>query len=278
MFSFPLLQGDPDFALKEPQSIVITERLAKKYFRGEDPVGRSLPTMGKFELRVTGVVKDIPSQSHLRFDCLVPFQRYESRLPAENQWNDVSYFTYVELGDRAAFDGLEAKITASVRSHKADAAKTEYHLQPLKRVHLYSNFKFNLPGHGDIAQVLILSAIALFILIIACLNFVGLSTARSSSRAREVGIRKVLGASVFGIVARLNGDFLRWVLLANLAAWPAAYFFMRSWLRYFAYRTPLGVDAFVLSSALSLAIALLTVGGQALRAARADSVRSLRYE
>ncbi|MDH4198495.1 MAG: ABC transporter permease, partial [Candidatus Aminicenantes bacterium] len=218
MFSFPLLQGDPGSALNEPPSIVLTERLARKYFPDDDPVGRSLTTMDKTELRVTGVVRDVPSRSHLRFDFLVPFRLFEGRLPVENRWGDASYYTYVELGDRAALDGLERKITASVRAHKSAAWKTELRLQPLKHVHLRSDFKFDLPGHGDIAQVMIFGAVALFILTIACLNFVSLTSARSSSRATEVGVRKAAGARPGDLVRQFIGESAFMTLLAFVLA------------------------------------------------------------
>ncbi|MBN1273044.1 MAG: ABC transporter permease [Candidatus Aminicenantes bacterium] len=221
IFSFPHLHGDPNSALNDPQSVVLTASLARKYFRDENPIGRSMTTMNKMDLRVTGVVRDVPPQSHLRFDYLVPFQLFERRLPVENQWNDVSYYTYIELGDRASFNSLEEKITASVRRHKPAAEKTEYHLQPLKRIHLYSDYKFDLAGHGDIAQVLIFSAVALFILIIACLNFVSLSTARSYSRSREVGIRKAVGAGRSELVRQFIGESVLLTLIAFALALTA---------------------------------------------------------
>ncbi|MBN1939492.1 MAG: ABC transporter permease [Candidatus Aminicenantes bacterium] len=218
MFSFPLLQGNPDSALEEPLSIVITEMLAWKYFRGENPVGQTLTTMNKTAFQVTGVIRDVPARSHLRFDFLVPFRLFEDRLPAENAWDDVSYFTYVELGDRASLVGLEDKITAVVRTRKSDAAKTEYRLQALGRVHLYSDFKFDFPGHGDITQVMIFSAVALFILVIACLNFVGLSTARSSSRSKEVGVRKAAGAGRNELARQFFGESVFMTSLAFVLA------------------------------------------------------------
>jgi putative ABC transport system permease protein len=214
MFSFPFGQGDPKTALKEPLSIVLTERLARKYFGGRNPIGLSLMTMNRTDFRVTGVVRDIPPQSHLRFDYLVPFHLLERRLNAVDQWSDVSYFTYVELGDRVAFNGLEDKITASVRTQKPDAAQTDYRLQPLKSIHLNSHYKFDLPGHGDVAQVLIFSAVALFILMIACLNFVSLSTARSAVRAKEVGVRKAAGAGRGELIRQFIGEAVFMTLLA----------------------------------------------------------------
>ncbi len=206
MFSFPLLQGSLDSALEEPLSIVITESMAWKYFRGLNPVGHTLTTMNRTAFKITGVVGDVPPQSHLQFDFLVPFRLYENRLPPGDAWTDVSYFTYLELGEGAALKGLEDKITAVVRTRKPDAAKTEYHLQPLKRIHLYSDYKFDFPGHGDITQVLIFSGVAAFILLIACLNFVSLSTARSSCRAKEVGVRKTAGARRHELVRQFFGE------------------------------------------------------------------------
>jgi putative ABC transport system permease protein len=126
---------------------------------------------------------------------------------------------------------------------------------------------------GTLYQVMTAMAV-----VIACLGLFGLASYLAEQRTKEIGIRKVLGASVPGIFILISKEFLQWVGMANLLAWPAAYFFLRSWLQNFAYRTPLGIDAFVLSAGLSLAIALLTVGGQALRTARIDPVRHLRYE
>ena len=221
MFSFPLFQGEPDSALEELRSIVLNESLARKYFRDENPVGRSLAMIEGTDLRVTGIVRDVPPQSHLRFDFLVPFRLFEDRLPVENQWNDASYYTYVELSRPAILDGLEDKITSRVRVHKRDAVMTEYRLQSLRRIHLHSDYKFDLPGHGDVTQVLILSAIALFILIIACLNFVSLSTARSASRAREVGIRKAVGAGRSELVRQFIGESVFLTFLAFVLAMGA---------------------------------------------------------
>jgi putative ABC transport system permease protein len=221
MFTFPLLKGDPDSALEEPLSIVITESMARKYFRGENPIGRTLTTMNKTDFQITGVIGDVPEQSHLQFDFLVPFRLFEDRLPATNAWQDVSYLTYVELANRTALADLENKITAVVRAHKPDAAKTEYHLQALKRVHLYSDYKFDMPGHGDIALVRIFSAVAGFILIIACLNFVSLSTARSSSRAKEVGVRKAAGAQRHELIRQFFGESTFMVFIAFVLALAA---------------------------------------------------------
>jgi len=116
MFSFPFLSGDPDSALNDPLSVVLTESLARKYFRGESPIGRTLKSMGGAGFRVTGVIRDVPPQSHLRFDFLLPFRRYEARLPQNiQQWGDTSYFTYVELGDRAASRPRSRRVSGLIK-------------------------------------------------------------------------------------------------------------------------------------------------------------------
>ena len=218
MFSFPILSGDPDTALDDPQSIVLSESMARKYFRGENPIGRTIKTMRGTAFRVTGVMRDVPPQSHLQFDFLSLFRRIEARLPENNRWDDVSYFTYVELGNRAALNGLEAKITASARAHKSDADKTEYRLQPLKRIHLHSAYKFDFPGHGNFAQVMIFGGVALLILAIACLNFMSLSTARSAARTKEIGVRKASGAGRADLVRQFIGESVVMTSLAFVLA------------------------------------------------------------
>ena len=131
---------------------------------------------------------------------------------------------------------------------------------------------------SDAKYVYIFSAIALFIILIACINFMNLSTARSSGRAKEVGIRKVLGASVSAIVFMLSSEFTKWILLSNLIAWPIAWYAMNKWLQNFAYRINIGWWTFLLAGAMALFIAVLTVSYQAIRAATANPVEALRYE
>ena len=119
------------------------------------------------------------------------------------------------------------------------------------------------------------TALAVFI---SCLGLFGLASYTAEQRTREIGIRKVLGASASGVMSLLGGEFVKWVLAASLIAWPLSYLLMQSWLKSFAYRIPLGWELFALSGALGGAVALLSVGFQAVRAARADPVASLRYE
>ena len=145
-------------------------------------------------------------------------------------------------------------------------------------IHLKSDLEGEIGPTGDESYIYIFSAVAIFILLIASINFMNLSTARSENRAKEVGLRKVVGASMGGIVLILSKEYVKWVVLANVFAWPLAYYFMRRWLEGFAYHTGLNIMAFIASGLPALLIALLTVSFQTLKAAAANPVDSLRYE
>ena len=149
---------------------------------------------------------------------------------------------------------------------------------PLNKIHLYSNKPGELDSNSNIQYVYIFSAIAVFILLIACVNFMNLSTARSANRAREIGIRKVLGATILSIISLLSKDFIKLVMLAVLIASPIAYWAMHQWLEDFAYRVTISWEVFVLSGSAGLLIALITAACQAFRSALANPVQSLRSE
>lgn len=146
-------------------------------------------------------------------------------------------------------------------------------LQPLSQIHLYERGR-----PGLIKQLVFFFVVALFVLIIACINFMNLSTARATRRAKEVGVRKVLGASVSGIITLLCRDFTKWILLANIIAWPLAYIFMNRWLENFAYKINIEWWIYLLAGGIALLIALLTVSSQAVNTALANPVKSIRYE
>ena len=209
VFTLPMIAGDPHTALKEPHSVVITEKAARKYFNGTDVVGRSLVVDDSIFYKVTGVIREIPSQSHFNYDFFIAMSGLdESRRNSE--WLSNNFNTYIVLRKDADPKRLEAKfggmiekyigplIKAAVNMSMADFTKSgsliEFDLMPLTAIHLHSNKTAELSPNGSLQYVYIFSAIAIFILLIACVNFMNLSTARSSNRAKEVGIRKVLGS------------------------------------------------------------------------------------
>ncbi|NIM12551.1 MAG: FtsX-like permease family protein [Candidatus Aminicenantes bacterium] len=200
IFSWPMVKGDPRTALTVLYSIVITEDMAKKYFGNEEPLGKILRFNESEDYAVTGVIKNIPINSHFLFNALCSFKtlyvRDETVSPILTDWISFNFSTYVLLKKDADYRELEKKFPALLEKHagermRAKGASTEFFLQPLKEIRLYTPGR---QGNDAILYIYIFSAVALFVLLIACVNFMNLSTARSSNRALEVGIRKVLGA------------------------------------------------------------------------------------
>ena len=206
IFSYPFIKGDPASAMANPNSLVITEEVSQRIFGNENPVGKAipLPGAGNRMLQVTGVIKNIPRNSHFRFNGLIPtsFLRDQQGRPAPvltaNYFCEVwSYF----LLKKDALPGDVKKMMAAVAQekwgelYKQRGTTRTYLLQKLSDIHLRSRYEYEISTPGDITNVYLFSAIALLILLIACFNFINLATARSANRAREVGIRKVLGSA-----------------------------------------------------------------------------------
>jgi len=203
IFTFPLIKGNPKNALKRAFSIVITENMAKKYFGDKNPMGSVIRADNDVDITVTGVMKNVPRNSHSIFKALVSFEtlrhvheNYQEEM--EEDWLDHDNFTYLLLRENYDYKDLENKFPAIIEKHvgetlKAIGGKVEYFLQPLTQIHLKSKLVID-TDNGDIAYVYAFSIIAIFVLFIACINFMNLSTARSANRAKEVGVRKALGA------------------------------------------------------------------------------------
>jgi len=208
MFSFPLLEGTPQAALEDPYSIVISEEMREKYFSGEDPLGQTLSVEGSLDLKVTGVLQDIPKDSHLPFDCLVPFKLLGEFGYDMKDWGNNNYWTYVQLTENASAQEVEAKISGIIQEH-VPRSSSILHLQPVVRIHLY-----NPGGGGLITYIYIFSGMAVFILLIACINYMNLSTARSTKRAREVGIRQVVGANRIQLIKQFMGESVFYAFIA----------------------------------------------------------------
>ncbi len=215
IFSFPFTQGNPANALAENYSIVLTEKMAKKYFGSEDPIGKTLTLNNEVDLQVTGIIKDIPTQSSLQFDCVVPFVlEFAPDFKEPDHWGGNPLDTYVLLHKDVDRLEVERKITAIVEKHAQwETAKVTFHLHPMMKKHLYSP-----QGGGMIQTLLIFSAIALFVLLIACINFMNLSTAKATTRAKEVGVRKVVGARKADLVRQFIGESLMISLFTLLIA------------------------------------------------------------
>jgi len=222
MFSMPLVLGDPGTALAEPYSMVISEELAFKYFGAEDPIGKAVNLDNRWDFMVTGVMQNVPTNAHMRPDMLVSY----TTMNVIRSWDldDWEYhrnlFTYIRLRENVSPDDFEAKLPAFLERHAGDQYREagislRPSLQPLVDIHLYSNRESEHEPNGDIRYVALFLVIAFLILIIACINFINLATARSEMRAREVGVRKVLGANRIQLIRQFLGES---VLMAGLAA------------------------------------------------------------
>lgn len=217
MFEFTMVQGDPNTALADVYSIVITESTAKALFGDEDPMNKTVRFEDRDELKVTGVVKDVPKNSSFQFDYLLPWKLYETREWVKNNldnWGNNSFQCFMELNDPARKEEVESKIVDLLSRKGETEFKKELTLHPLLRWRLHSNFENGKESGGMIDYVNMFSVIATFILIIACINFMNLSTARSERRAREVGIRKSVGSVRREIIFQFMGESLFIALIA----------------------------------------------------------------
>jgi putative ABC transport system permease protein len=227
IFTHEFIEGEPATALENPGSIVLTQSMAKKIFGGESSLGKTVNLNADGDLKVTGVVKDVRRNSHFRFNYLVSMNTIQGpRTEYLDDWFVISGWSYILLDERADSKVVERKLAPIVDKHAGEEAqqygqKMFYFLQPLTDIHLRSHLEGEIEGNGDIRYVYVFSIIAAFILMIACINFMNLSTARSASRGKEVGLRKILGAYKKRLVVQFITEsicfsFLALVLAFNL--------------------------------------------------------------
>jgi putative ABC transport system permease protein len=208
IFTLPLIKGDSKTALKEPYTIVISESASNKYFGEDDPLGKILTFDKEWTFKITGVFKDIPENSHLRFDFLASIMSYKSRYM--DQWGVSNFHTYVLTSEEFSPERFQDLIPDFVEKYRGSEVrhvyKLQYLLQPITSIHLHSHLKGEVRPNGNMNNIFIFSAIALFILLIACFNYINLSTARYTTRVKEVGIRKVVGAHRLHIIKQFLGE------------------------------------------------------------------------
>jgi putative ABC transport system permease protein len=213
IFSVTMLKGDPETALDDPLSILFSESAARRHFGDADPMGQTLTLAETSDVVVTGVFADLPRNSHFKIDAVVPFEALAVLMNQRlDSWGNNFCFTYLLLRDGADPVQLEAKFPTFFEKYSKgqgwdhEEGRARLYLQALTRIHLYSRINMELSPNSDIKSILLFSTIAFLILVIACINYMNLATARSAKRSREVGMRKVVGARRGQLVKQFLGE------------------------------------------------------------------------
>jgi putative ABC transport system permease protein len=225
IFTFPLIEGDPATALREPYTVVLTESTARRYFPDGGALGRTLTLNDQHEVEVTGIARDVPGTSHFSFDMLVSFATHNALVPEppQGEWLNLGMYTYVLLRPGAEAAAVEAQIADHIHRAWGEVLdqiniRVDLGLEPLTAIYLHSQRKYQIGPTSSAMTVYAFLAIALFVLLIACVNYMNLATARSMQRAREVGVRKTLGASRGLLVRQFLGESVLVALVALVAA------------------------------------------------------------
>ncbi|WP_114938011.1 ABC transporter permease [Mucilaginibacter endophyticus] len=216
-FDLKTIAGDPKTALSEPYTVMMTEDMARKYFGNEDPMNKEIRLDNQFNFKVTGIFKPFPANSQMHPQMLISFNtlndgRVYGRNALATNWGNNSFFTYLLLPDNYNIDRISSQFPAFIDKYMnfpgqpRQSKFTQLHIQKFLDIHLHSHLDDEVEQNGDIKTVYIFSAIALFILLIACINYMNLSTARSTLRAKEIGIRKVIGAQQKEIITQFLSE------------------------------------------------------------------------
>ena len=219
VFSFKLIEGDKKRALVEPFTIVLSEKFAEKFFGNDHPIGKVMTFINKQEYTVTGIIENVPYNSHLQFDYILSFSTLKAMgISHIERWTDINFSTYLLLNSRVSYKEFEKKFELIVEKyHKSDseATKRSYFLQPLKDIHLKSHYISDKAyNNGDIRHIYLMISIAIGILLIACFNYMNLATACAARRFKEIGIRKTIGAQQSQLIHQFLSES---VLLAVLS-------------------------------------------------------------
>ena len=222
MFTLPFVRGNPETALDAPNKLVLTESTAARYFGDEDPIGKTMRLVEQLDVEVTGVIEDLPSQSHFRVDLLCSMSTvrmaFGGQLPQTWIWNPC--WTYIELADNVTPEDLEARFPEFYENHYPDLSNQDVtlYLQKLTDIHLKSHHDYEMHANSNIIYVYILSVIAAIVLALACINFMNLTTANSATRTKEIGIKKTFGADRMVLMKQFIGETIFTTLVSLVIA------------------------------------------------------------
>lgn len=223
VFTFQVREGNLQGTLNKPYSIVLTQTLAEKYFQKGAAVGKTVYLSDTIPLMVTAVIQDVPANAHFSFDCILSRSTISAinNYQPETQWFNNNYYTYLLLEKNSSYHQLEGKINAYIRDQMKDEIKAtglyyDMKLQPLTSIHLHSHLSSEIQPNSDVIYNYIFSVAALLIMFIACINFINLSTARSVYRAKEIGLRKAIGATRKQLVFQFFGESFFYTLLSTV--------------------------------------------------------------
>ncbi|MEN0047429.1 MAG: ABC transporter permease, partial [Bacteroidota bacterium] len=231
VFTIPVLEGEGKTALKDPNAILLTRKLAQKYFGATSPIGQTLLLQNERLVTVKGVIEDVPDNQHFTYDYIWAIQNYPEYDRDQERWGSNNYKAYVKLQEGVNHQDFAVKMNVTFAKRVADAYSNapfsaKYFLDPLKDVHLYSNINFEPGKNSDIRYIYLFTSIAFIILLLAAINYMNLATARSARRSKEVGVRKVLGAKKGQLIYQLLGESFLLTLLSFTLAIALASFLL----------------------------------------------------
>jgi len=288
VFGFSLAAGNAATALAQPNTMVVSKAMATRFFGTANPLGKVLNLQKRGQFIVTGVLNDPPGKSHISFDLYasaasIPYLEKNKLLAArsESRGDYQAAYTYVLLkkgaGEKALAGELNA-MAADINRYDKNGQAT-FALQPIEKVRPAPDNLYNDIGSGTTWTKLWVGIdVSLIILLAACFNYTNLTIARALTRAREVGVRKVMGASIPGLMQLMAKEFALLVLIAVLIGCPVGWYAMNWWLNTYAYHVEVGTFTLMVAAALCLIVSMLTVSYHAAKASMVDPVKSLRYE